>query len=231
MEADDPVEALRLASKALKLDPDCTDAQRLRVRLAPMELDNRIQLMREVVQRAERNLGEEFLEENQGHFWGMLSTRPYMRAMQDLAELLTEADRLDEAIAVYERMLALNPNDNQGVRYALLGLYLAARRGDRASQLVKRYPSEENYTAVFAWGRVVIHWLAGRQTDARSALLRARRVNPFLESYLTGSRPIPECLPPAYSPGDPSEAQVAAVELWPACKALPEFTAWLRRQQ
>jgi tetratricopeptide (TPR) repeat protein len=230
MEADDPLEALRLASEAQKLDPGCTDAQRLMVWLLPMELHNRIRLMREVVGKAERNLGEEFLKQHEGHFWGMLSTRPYMRAMQDLADLLIQADRLDEAIAVCERMLELNPNDNQGVRYTLVGLYLASRREERADELWKRYPDEEHYSAVFAWARVITHWLAGREADARSALLQARSVNSFVERYLAGKQQIPEQLPPAYYPGDDSEAQIAAAELSLACRRLPEFTAWLREQ-
>jgi len=231
MEADDPFEALRLVSEAKKLDPDSTDAERLMVALLPMELDNRIQLMREVVRKAERNFGEKFLEENKGHFWGMLSTRPHMRAMQDLGALLTKADRLDEAIAVYERMLELNPNDNQGVRYALLALYLATRREEGATELLKRYPGEEDYSAVCAWGRVIIHWLANRETDARSALVHARSVNPFVEGYLAGKQQAPECLPSFYHPGDDSEAQIAAAELSLACSRLPEFTAWLSKQQ
>jgi len=159
-----------------------------------------------------------------------------MRPMQDLGELLTESDRLDESIAVYERMLGLNPGDNQGIRYALLGLYLAAWRGEQAAELMKRYPGEEDHAATFAWstfawGRVLLHWPAGCEADARSALLRARRVNPFAESYLTGMEPIPERLPPGYRPGDPSAAQFAATGLSSACEALPQFTAWLRRRQ
>ncbi|MCZ2079940.1 MAG: tetratricopeptide repeat protein [Bryobacterales bacterium] len=231
MEADDPFDALRLVDEAQKLDPDCTDAQRLMVSLLPMELDNRIQLMREVVAKAEQSLGEKFIEENKGHFWGVLSTRPYMRARQELGELLTAADKLEEAIAVYERMLELNPNDNQGVRYSLVGLYLAIKRGQAASDLLSRYPGEEDYTAVFAWGRVIEHWLASRAVDAQSALLKARTVNPFVERYLAGTRKPPGRLPSSYRPGDDSEAQVAAAELSPACARLPEFTAWLRKQQ
>ncbi len=231
MEADDPFVALRLVDEAQKLDPDCTDAQRLMVALLPMELDNRIQLMREVVGRAERNFGERFFEENKGHFWRVLPTRPYMRALQELGESLTMADKLEDAIAVYERMLELNPNDNQGVRYALVGLYLATKQGQAASDLLTRYPGEEDYTAVFAWGRVIEHWLANRVADAQSALLRARNVNPFVEKYLAGRRRPPRRLPSVYRPGDESEAQVAAVELSPACVRLPEFAPWLRKQQ
>src|SRR5262249_44199104 len=154
LEADDIVEALRLAREATELDPDCTDAQRLIVSLLPMELDNRTQLMREVVDRAERNLGERFFEENAGHFWGTGSTRPYRLAKQHLGELLAEAGSNQEAMTVFERMLELNPTDNQGMRYPLLALYLATNQPVRAAVLLSRYPDEEKILCSFAWARV-----------------------------------------------------------------------------
>jgi tetratricopeptide (TPR) repeat protein len=143
LETGNLVEALRLISEALELDPDCTDAQRLMVSLAPATPENKLHLMREVVEKAERNLGDDFFREHAGRFWGTVSTRPYMRAKQHLGELLAETGQLAEAIAVFERMLELNPDDNQGMRYPLLGLYLAASRPADASHLMSEYPDEE----------------------------------------------------------------------------------------
>ena len=157
LETDDFVEALRLVKEATELDPDCTDAQRLMVALLPMELDNRIQLMREVVDGAERNLGDRLFEANAGHFWSTVSTRPYMRAKQHLGELLAEAGRNEEAMAVFERLLELNPTDNQGIRYPLLGLCLATNQPARATALISRYPDEE--TILASHGREF--WSAG----------------------------------------------------------------------
>ena len=231
MEADGPFEALRLVGEAQKLDPDCTDAQRLRVSLLPMELDNRIQLMRKVVDKAERNLGAAFFKENMGHFWEELSTRPYMRAEQHLATLLTAADRPEEAMVVYERMLELNPNDNQGIRYLLLSLHLAMKRPQAAGDLISSYPDEEEYSALFAWGRVLERWLSGQLADAESALERARNVNPFAEPYLAGTRRLPQKIPTSYRPGDDSEAQVTACELSEAWTRLPDFRKWLRARR
>ncbi len=121
--------------------------------------------------------------------------------------------------------------DNQGVRYGLLGLYLATKRREAADNLLLRYPGEENYSAVFSWGRVIERWLANCEAEAQSALLRARRVNPSVEKYLAGVRQLPEHLPPGYRPGDESEAQVAAFELSPLDARVPEFAAWLRKQR
>jgi len=91
LEASEPVEALGLVHEALKLDPDCTEAQHLMVSLVPMDLDSRIRLMRETVDKAERNMGESFIQENKGRFWSTVSTRPYMRAKLELGELLAAA--------------------------------------------------------------------------------------------------------------------------------------------
>jgi hypothetical protein len=70
--------------------------------------------MREVVEKAKRSLGDDFFHEYAGGFWGTVSTRSYMRAKQHLGELLAEVEQLAEAIAVFERILELNPDDNQG---------------------------------------------------------------------------------------------------------------------
>ena len=126
LEAEDPVVALRLAREAQQLDPHCIDAQRLILALLPMGEDQRLRLMRQVIVNAEKNLGEDFFSENMGHFWGVIETRPFMRALHHLAELLVEQGKFsDAAVSVYERLIELNPNDNQGLRFALLGLYLA----------------------------------------------------------------------------------------------------------
>ena len=231
LETDDLEEALRLVNAALKLDPYCTDAQRLMVSLLPMSLENRIQLMRDVVEKAERNLGESFFEENTGHFWGIVSTRPYMRAKRHLGELLADAGNLEEAIAVFERMLELNPDDNQGVRYPLLGLYLATNQREGARRVMSRYPDEEKILGSFAWARVLERWLSGELKEAEAALARARKVNPFAERYVSGARALPREAPAYYRPGEDSEAQVCARELAAAWQRHPGFRAWLRARK
>jgi tetratricopeptide (TPR) repeat protein len=228
LETDDLEEALRLVNEALELDPDCTDAQRLMVSVLPMALENRVQLMREVVEKAERNMGDRSIRENTGHFWGVVSTRPYMRAKQHLAELLAEAGNPGEAVLVYERMLELNPTDNQGMRYPLLGLYLAANRPEGARRLMSRYPDEEKIFGSFAWARVLERWLSGALSEAEAALARARKVNPFVEPYVSGMRALPRETPAFFRPGEDSEAQVCARELAVAWQGRPSFREWLR---
>jgi tetratricopeptide (TPR) repeat protein len=52
-------------------------------------------------------------------FWLDLDSRPFMRALVGRGLCLWRLGRVDEARQVFDRMMALNPNDNQGVRFLL----------------------------------------------------------------------------------------------------------------
>jgi hypothetical protein len=48
--------------------------------------------------------------------WGMIDNRPFLRCLKGYALCLWRLGRFEESLAVCERMLWLNPSDNQGVR-------------------------------------------------------------------------------------------------------------------
>jgi hypothetical protein len=140
---------------------------------------------------------------------------------------LAESGSLEEAAAVFERMLELNPGDNQGMRYPLLGLYLAMKQPESAARVMSRYPDEERILGSFAWARVLERWFSGKFAEAEAALTRARKVNPFVEHYISGAQELPSEAPAYYRPGEDSEAQVCARELAIAWKSHPAFREWL----
>ncbi|HEX5012058.1 MAG TPA: tetratricopeptide repeat protein [Planctomycetota bacterium] len=220
--------AKALLEKAVALDPACVDALAVMVGLSDGSLEWRIAGMRTVVEVGEKDLGARFFKENRGHFWGLLETRPYMRARQRLAELLLEAGRRDEALAEYEALLDLNPNDNQGIRDLLLGQYLFTGRLDRAAKLLKAY--DDDASAVFTWGRVLERHLAGDPDGAAKALQDAREFNPRAEKYLSGRRVSPRVRGDSYIVGDESEAAFCVDVLGEAWKRNPQAVAWLRAQ-
>ena len=49
--------------------------------------------------------------------WGFIDNRPFLRCVCGYGLSLWRLDRPDEARAVFERMLLLNPKDNQGARF------------------------------------------------------------------------------------------------------------------
>jgi hypothetical protein len=81
-------ERIDLAYKALAVSKDCADAYVLLSHEASTNLEEAIQFLVEGVSAGERALGQKIFEEEAGNFWGILETRPYMRARFDLAHLL-----------------------------------------------------------------------------------------------------------------------------------------------
>lgn len=226
MEAQDLEESARLARAALYLDPECVDALATLAGVTAGSNTELIAGLQEAVALGERALGAEFFEANRGRFWGIVQTRPYMRTRTHLAELLRLAGRLPEAIAHYEAMLELNPNDNPGNRDPLLGCYLAAGNLEGARRLFEKYGASG--MAVFTWGRVLERYLSGDLAGAAAALTKARAANAHVEPYLTGARPMPAERPDYYQPGKASEAIRVVDFLLAAWRRHPAALHWLR---
>ena len=228
-EAADGDEAFELLTQAVELDPTNVDGWLSLMDFEPLEGEERIEFLRRLVAMGEKNLGKKAFREDKGHFWGILETRPYMRARSQLALRLMEAGRLEESIAEHEAILELNPNDNQGVRYGLLSLYLALKRLDGTNRLFQEY-DEREYSTVFAWGYVLERFLTGDTAGAIDALQDARKQNPHAQAYVLGHRRPPRHMPGSYSPGSKEEAVIAWDILKHAWKRHPEAQSWLRAQ-
>lgn len=228
MEATTDAQARKLARRALAKDPDCVDAL---VVLAGIESDSPrklIEALQKAVAAGERSLGAEFIAENKGHFWLLIETRPYMRALEQLAGELRGAGLNADAIHSYEKMLALNPNDNQGVRDPLLGLYLATDNLEGARKLLKDY--EEDSMANFAWGRVLERFLSADLPGAAAMLKEARKGNRFVELYLSGQKGLPKQMPEMYSMGSNEEAVILLGNMSFAWAEHEEAVFWLMEQ-
>lgn len=228
MDTRDPIESARLCTMAIKLDRYCVDALMHLARLSCEEGEEMIEHMQMVVEIGEQGLGgADYFAENEGHFWGLLETRPYMRARAYLAQVLTETGRNKEAIDHYEQMLTLNPNDNQGLRYPLLGLYLLTSNLEGVRRLFTEFESEGG--AVFAWSLVLERFLSGDDKGAVKALKQARTCNKHVEKYLTGAKSMPDEMPSYYGFGDENEALMCADSIGEAWKQNPEAVQWLKK--
>ncbi len=216
---------VQLARQALEICPDCADAYVILAEQAgtlEAELDN----YAKGVAAGERGLGPETFEEHVGHFWGVSSTRPYMRARFGLAQCLDQLRRTEEAIDHYQEMLRLNPNDNQGVRYVLMPKLLQRGRDVEAARLLK---GSEEQSANWAYARALLAFrLSERPTSARRELRVAFRANPHVPECLLEEGPLP--MPPHYSPGSPEEAVICAEEMRPAFAQTEGALEWMARE-
>ena len=226
MEAADEIEAQKLARQALELDPDCVDALVTLAQFAAKSPAEKIAQLGKAVEAGARALGgEEYFEQNKGHLWGAVHTRPYMRARADLAQMLMCEHHTDEATRHFEALLDLNPGDNQGNRYLLLGCYLEAGQLESARRLFAQFKGES--LAVFNWGRVLERFLSGDRRGAVEALAKARQQNKHVEPLLLGQREEVN-YSGSFVPGQESEAdQVLVCQFFAWAKHL-EALEWLR---
>jgi tetratricopeptide (TPR) repeat protein len=216
---------LALARDALALSPLCADAHVI-LAMHATDAEEALAQWRAGVAAGEAAIGPAGFKRMRGEFWGWLETRPYMRALHGLAHALHEGGQAEDAIAIARRMLDLNPNDNQGVRYQLLGWLAAEGRDDDAAGLIAAYPDDG--MAVWSWMRALLAFRAGGDDDAaRAALDLALADNPHVAPLLTGVKRMPRRQAPFYTPGDPSEAQVVIAETGAAWMLTPGAVAWI----
>lgn len=194
-----------LAFKALEVSGDCADAYVLLSHEAAADLAESIRFLEDGVRAGERALGKQVFEEDVGHFWGILETRPYMRARFDLAHLLYLDGKRAEAITHMQDLLRLNPGDNQGVRYELAGCLLEVGRMEELQKLLDEYP--EGCSAFWLYTRALMKFqLEGRTPEADACLVAAFGQNRFVPLYLTGKKRLPSRLPDYMGFGDDNEA-------------------------
>ncbi len=222
---------MRLLQDALELDPGNVDALLMMTSAVGAKGEERIEMLRGIVDTGAKRLGKKAFTEFVPHFWGFIETRPYMRARERLADALRTSGRIAEAVKEYEEMLVLNENDNQGIRYLLLPGLLALGRLDEARALMKRFNGEDEWNVVFAWGRVLERRLSHDDAGAAKALDIARKQNPHMEIYLKGHRKLPKNMPDSYSPGSKEEALCFVEPLLMAWQQHHEALGWLVIQE
>ena len=225
-DAEGPREQAALAREALGIDPDCVDAHGLLGDLSrnPQEALGHYEA---AVAAGARALGAAAFEADAGHFWGLLETRPYMRARLSLAQCLWALGRRDEAIGHHLELLRLNPGDNQGVRYLLTPALIEQGRDDEAAAILARYPDDGS--AAFAYDAALLAFRRdGDAPAAKKALAAARKVNKHVPAYVTGEKVIPIQMPATIGMGDASEAIDYAATHLRAWKDSPGAIDWLR---
>lgn len=217
-------EARKLIDQALALDPDCVDALVMLAEMARTQHED-MELVERAVAAGERRLGKRFFKENEGHFWGILETRPYMRARYHLSMSLIGQGRVAEAMGHFEEMLKLCPNDNMGVREQLLPLYLMTDHVEKAAKLLARYDGDIG--ATMTWGGALVYFILRDFDKAEKSLAAARRWKPLVEKYLTHKKKLPKRRAESYFAGSEDEAVEAATYLQPAWQLHPTAFAWL----
>ncbi|MHB8232952.1 MAG: hypothetical protein ACYDDB_08645 [bacterium] len=221
-------EAADLARKALKVSADCTDAYVLLAEETAQTLAEATELYRQGVEAGERYLGKKMFKEYEGHFWGIISTRPYMRARAGLAQCLWESGWRNEAVEHYKDMLRLNPGDNQGNRFMLMPRLIELGRDKDAEELFGDYSGDGS--VFWLYSRALFDFRQqGDSTTARDSLKAAIKENKHVPDYLLSKKRMPAGLPSQYILGGNDEAVIYANDNMGAWKTTPGAINWLSK--
>ncbi|WP_165571489.1 SEC-C metal-binding domain-containing protein [Cytobacillus praedii] len=216
----------RLAQKALALNPFHADGYTILAEQAD-SLQSAAKLFEKGMLAGREELGEEFFNENKGYFWGLIETRPFMRAAMNYALAIQGLGELKAAISQYEELLELNPADNQGIRYMLFIAYCEDKQIRKASELLKRFP-EDN--AQGTYNKALIEILSNGLTAKADQLIhQAKKANKHVVDFLTGKKKLPADSPDYYGHGDKNEAVVYVSEHQHLWNQMPNLKEWLSK--
>ncbi len=217
-------ERLHAIYKALHCSPYCTDAYNMMAHESSYR-DDKIALYRRAIRAGELSLGELFFRRNEGNFWSLSETRPYMRSLYGLAGTLWEDGERGEALKIYQKMLRLNRNDNQGIRYQLGFRLLDEKRYEEMENLYQSFKEE----SCFMLYNLALSRYCSRAIYAVTVLHRALKTNQHIPAYLLGKEPLPYRRPDRFSRGSKEEAALYAIEAAAAWSNAPGALNWLQK--
>jgi tetratricopeptide (TPR) repeat protein len=201
----DNEEGVQKIYQALRIDPDCIEAFEFLAELEPIP-ESAIAFYEKGIAIGRKRFDADFIKKHKGRFWGVHETRPFIRCLGACAECLVVMQRYDEAIAVFEEVLELNPLDNTGVRYILLAVLVHTGQYKKYLKYDKLF--DDKFTATALYTRALYQYkIADSATKSANALRDAKKANKHVVKLLLASdyKPI---FPTEYQHGSLEEAQI-----------------------
>jgi tetratricopeptide (TPR) repeat protein len=182
----DPKTGFERVMDALKLDSDCIEAYEFlgNVNEFPPISDA---FYEKGISIGRKKFGSKYLKENKGHFWLLHETRPFMRCMHLHATCLYEMNKIQESIEVFEEMIELNPNDNQGIRDQLLLYLIEVEDKSRFTTYDKQFKND--FMTFARFNRALFAFVSeGETKNAETLLKRALSENKHVAKKLLSKR-------------------------------------------
>ena len=160
--------------KAKELEPKNLDVLMRLLLLEKKSFWEYIPEVQELLALGKEDLKERKLyKESMGDFYMVLETRPYMRVLQFYLTILSSSYMIQQAIAVAKEMLKLNRNDNLGVRYTLMALYVYTEDEFNVRKLIREYKEEED-SAFFTMPLALLKFRQGKWEEAKAILEKVK---------------------------------------------------------
>jgi tetratricopeptide (TPR) repeat protein len=118
--------------------------------------------------------------------WLFLDNRPFLRAYHGLGLEMLERGQVEGALKAFLKLLAWNPNDNQGIRSLTVDCYFRLGQPDGVLEICDRFP-EDGMEGIL-YGRPLALFQLGEIKRARKALALAVYNLPLVAQELVKKR-------------------------------------------
>ncbi|MEK6756735.1 MAG: tetratricopeptide repeat protein, partial [Bacteroidota bacterium] len=129
--------------------------------------------------------------------WAILDNRPFLRAYHSWGLLLLKEEKIAEALAVFNEILSMNPNDNQGIRALVIDCYFRLSQPDQVIAVCNRFRNDTMEEVLY--GRSLAFFQLRQERQAKTALLKAVEILPLVaEELVKASHRPPKNLNPHF---------------------------------
>lgn len=114
--------------------------------------------------------------------WGWLDNRPFLRCLQGLALTKYEDGEVSEALQLFQELLSLNPNDNQGIRALAVEALFKLAQFEQIIKVTGQYRNDIMPETLY--GRALAFFKLGQRKQATAALNKAIKYLPLVGKEL-----------------------------------------------
>lgn len=219
-------QARELAKKALIIYPDNIDAMTFLASLESNETKG-LQKINNAILKAEEMLKRDNYFNNVGHFWGIIETRPYLRAIAERIRIYISLKQYENALNDCKEIIRLNSNDNMGIRYTLMNLYCHLDKYEELYELCEKYKEEDAYEL---FPLTISYYKQNNMDKVKEYLDRLNKCNKYLIGFLTKKIAIPKGHPEYYSSGSVEEAVLIIEDAFYLINDNIDFINYLKKE-
>ena len=127
--------------------------------------------------------------------WIILENRPFLRAYHSWGLKHLNCADIQTASSIFQTILAMNPNDNQGIRSLLVDCYFRLNKPNKVLQVCKQF--RDDTMAEILYGRPLALLQSGQRDGAIRSLYQAIEFLPNVAKELIKTRhPVPKEVQP-----------------------------------
>jgi len=194
---------IKYATQAYEVCPDCFYAY---LYLISFEEDyfKAKNMLDEGLEKEKQRLAKKdfFTRECIGNFYNIDDTRTYIYGLAAKLHALIDEDKLSLAVEVAKDILRLDEEDNLGIRYILMGLYVCL---EQEKNMLKLYKENKENSLAMLFPLFLLYYKLENEEKANSYLKQIHEYNPNFVKYFDGTLEEDDCPNGAFKPKSSSE--------------------------